>query len=115
MKTLLLAVLFSCLVCSAINCSSVDGDRADTASKDEKSVTKIEEKREVSLDPKEWMTKAESTDFKVTSDYRKTMAFLRRLEKQLPEMKLTSFGYSAEGRELPLVVLGDFDHTPSGA
>ena len=52
----------------------------------------------------EWQTKAERTDFRETARYEETMEYCRRLEKASPWIRVTSFGKSGEGRELPLVV-----------
>ncbi|HEY0783163.1 MAG TPA: M14 family metallopeptidase [Thermoanaerobaculia bacterium] len=65
---------------------------------------------------KEWLTPAEIADFEATPNYAETMAFLRRLEARLPEMRLTTFGTSGEGRPLPLVVLSkEHAFTPEAA
>ena len=55
--------------------------------------------------PAEWLTRAEASDFRATSSYDETLAFLRRLEARLPQMRLSFYGTSAEGRPLPVVVL----------
>jgi len=55
--------------------------------------------------PHEWLTPAEAAGFEATPDYAETMAFLRRLAARLPEMRLESFGSSAAGRPLPLVIV----------
>jgi Zinc carboxypeptidase len=55
--------------------------------------------------PAEWLTKAEASAFRATSSYDETLAFLRRLEARLPQMRLSFYGTSAEGRPLPVVVL----------
>lgn len=55
--------------------------------------------------PREWLTPAEAAGFEATPDYADTMAFLRRLARRLPEMRLETFGHSASGRPLPLVVV----------
>ena len=55
--------------------------------------------------PSEWLTKAEASGFRATSSYEETLAFLRRLEGRLPQMRLVFYGTSAEGRPLPLVVV----------
>lgn len=52
-----------------------------------------------------WLTPAERAEFRATPSYDETLAFLRRLERALPEMKLEFFGSSASGRPLPLVIL----------
>jgi zinc carboxypeptidase len=55
--------------------------------------------------PAEWQTRAESSGFRATSSYDETLAFLRRLEGRLPEMRLLFYGTSGEGRPLPVVVV----------
>src|SRR5688572_2992122 len=60
--------------------------------------------------PPEWLTEAEATEFAATSSYDETIAFLERLQKQMPDrMRLLFFGSSAEGRRLPLVVISQDD------
>ncbi len=69
-----------------------------------------------SMNPADWLTRAETSDFTATSNYEETLAFLRRLEGVLPEMKLSFFGTSGEGRKMPLVVLSkDLAFTPEQA
>jgi len=67
--------------------------------------------------PDEWLIVSEKTDFRATSDYAETMEFLRKVEAEAPEIiQLTSFGRSAEGRELPLVIVSsDGAFTPEAA
>jgi hypothetical protein len=55
--------------------------------------------------PREWLTPAEAAGFEATPDYEETLAFLRRLGRRLPEMRLETFGRSAAGRPLPLVIV----------
>ena len=55
--------------------------------------------------PEKWLTLAETSNFEATPTYDETMAFLRRLETILPEMKLEFYGDSASGRPMPLVIL----------
>lgn len=52
-------------------------------------------------------TRAERTDYLETSRYGDVEAFLSALAAASPRLKLRSFGYSFEGRSLPLVVVGD--------
>lgn len=52
-----------------------------------------------------WLTKAERTNFQETPRYEETMDFCRRVEAVSPWVRVTSFGKSPEGRDLPLVVL----------
>jgi murein tripeptide amidase MpaA len=55
--------------------------------------------------PEKWLTYYEQSGFKKTSRYKETMEYCRRLEKASPWIKVTSFGRSPEGRDLPLVVV----------
>ncbi len=67
-------------------------------------------------DPADWVTPAEASGFAATPDYAQTMAFLERLETALPQMELTSFGTSAQGRDMPLVIVSkDRAFTPEKA
>ncbi len=52
------------------------------------------------------LTRAEATDFVETSSYEDVMAFIEELAAGSDDIHLTSFGYTNEGRRLPLVVLG---------
>jgi hypothetical protein len=67
--------------------------------------------------PAEWQTEVEASGFVSTPTYDETLDFLRRLERALPgRMRLASFGASAAGRPLPLVVLSaDGAFTPEAA
>ena len=51
-------------------------------------------------------TRAERTTFEETSRYDDVMAFVREADAASPLLHLTTFGYSNEGRALPLVVVG---------
>ncbi len=68
--------------------------------------------------PEEWLTPAEKAEFRATPSYDDTLAFLRRLEAQSPFIHLGAFGTSAQGREMPLVVVskdGAFTAEAAGA
>ena len=52
-------------------------------------------------------TRAEATHFEETTRYDELMGFLTVLKDTSPRMYLTHFGYSSEGRALPLMVVGD--------
>jgi hypothetical protein len=59
-----------------------------------------------------WLTTAERTNFQETPRLAETVAYLERLEKASPWIRVTSFGTSPEGRDLVLVVAakgGTFD------
>ncbi|MEJ2189235.1 MAG: M14 family zinc carboxypeptidase, partial [Acidobacteriota bacterium] len=67
--------------------------------------------------PDEWLTVAETSDFRATSSYVETMDYLRRLEAAAPQlMRVTDFGLSAQGRPLPLVIVSaEGAFTPAAA
>jgi hypothetical protein len=58
------------------------------------------------------LTRAEATDFVETSSYDDVMAFAEALAEGSDAIHLTSFGYTNEGRRLPLLVLGAPDASP---
>lgn len=61
-------------------------------------------------------TPAETARFESTPSYDETIAFLRKLEAKLPEMKLTFYGTSPQGRPMPLVIVSkDKAFTPEAA
>jgi hypothetical protein len=51
-------------------------------------------------------TRAESAGYDETSRYEDVMTFVREADKASPLVHLTTFGYTNEGRALPLVVVG---------
>ena len=53
------------------------------------------------------LTRPERTEFRETSSYEDVVAFVERAAAADPEIQLTTFGYTFEGRALPLVVIGD--------
>ena len=57
--------------------------------------------------PPEWRTHAESTDYRETPNYNDTIAFARRLAHASPAIECEGFGFSGQGRELPLVVASE--------
>jgi hypothetical protein len=57
-------------------------------------------------------TRAERSNFLETTRYAEVIDFLEVLARHSPELHLTSFGYSYEGRALPLMVWGASDATP---
>ncbi|MFH1570864.1 MAG: M14 family zinc carboxypeptidase, partial [Gemmatimonadota bacterium] len=52
-------------------------------------------------------TRAEATGYEETSRYADVVAFLEAVDRASDRAHLTHFGYSSEGRALPLLVLGD--------
>lgn len=67
--------------------------------------------------PDIWQTVAEKTDFRATSTFAETMDYLHRVESRAPDViRVTSFGRTAEGREMPLVIVSsDGAFTPAAA
>ena len=57
----------------------------------------------------EFQTRAERTDYRETSSYEEVVAFLRRAADRDPTVHMTTYGYTSEGRALPLVVVGDLE------
>ena len=57
--------------------------------------------------PPEWRTHAEITDYRQTPDYNDTVAYARRLAHASPAIDYRGFGYSGQGRELPLIVASE--------
>lgn len=53
------------------------------------------------------VTRAEATDYRETTRYDEVFSFLRVLGERSERLHVTSFGYTVEGRALPLVVFGD--------
>lgn len=54
-------------------------------------------------------TRAERTDFRETTRYEEVMDFVREVARLSPHAHLTTFGYTMEGRPLPLLVVGDVE------
>jgi hypothetical protein len=55
--------------------------------------------------PRMWLTKAERSNWKQTSDYDETMRFCRQLEAGSRWVKVESFGRTGQGRDLPLIIV----------
>jgi hypothetical protein len=71
----------------------------------------------VPTSPPHLLTRAEATGFRETSLHADVMAFLAALAaKPDPRLRITSFGTTPEGRDLPLAVLSSRGlHTPAAA
>jgi hypothetical protein len=66
--------------------------------------------------PPEWLTGAEASGYRATFSHRETVAFLERVAQATPAVRLTTFGRSAQGRDLPLVIVSPDGHfTPEAA
>lgn len=59
------------------------------------------------------LTRAERTEFRETTSYDEVMALARALAEGSPDIHMTTFGYTTEGRPLPLLVVGAPDATPT--
>ncbi len=57
--------------------------------------------------PPEWRTPAELTDYRETPNYDDTVAFARRLAHASPSIEYQTFGFSGQGRELPLLIASE--------
>ena len=53
------------------------------------------------------LSRAEQTAFEETSRYEDVRSFIEALSRQSPKVRVEMFGRSEEGRDLPLMVLGD--------
>ena len=54
-----------------------------------------------------FLTRAERTDYRETSSHADVVDFLQRAAASSPSVHYTTFGYTNEGRALPLAVVGD--------
>jgi hypothetical protein len=64
----------------------------------------------------DWLTPAEISEFKSTPPYDETLAFIEKLARRTPEMKLDYFGRSAQGRPMAVVIVSkDKAFTPEAA
>lgn len=57
--------------------------------------------------PPEWRTHAETTDYRETPNYDDTIAFARRLAHASSIIEYEGFGFSGQGRELPLIIASE--------
>src|SRR5262247_1941596 len=55
--------------------------------------------------PSYWKTRAEKSDYRLTSDYEETMRFCGLLEARSRWIKIVSFGRSGQGRDLKLMIV----------
>lgn len=55
----------------------------------------------------EWLTHAELTNYNETPNYAETIAYARRLADASPAIEYRGFGYSGQGRELPLLIASE--------
>ncbi|HEY6245071.1 MAG TPA: M14 family metallopeptidase [Pyrinomonadaceae bacterium] len=57
--------------------------------------------------PPDWQTPAEKTDYSQTPDYAETIAFAKRLAAESTSIQFQTFGFSGQGRALPLLVCSE--------
>ena len=57
--------------------------------------------------PPEWRTHAEATDYRETPNYDDTVAYARRLAHASTSLEYHGFGFSGQGRELPLIIASE--------
>ncbi len=53
-----------------------------------------------------WLTRPERTDYAETSRYDEVIAYMKQMAAVNPNIHLTTYGYTYEGRPLPLAVIG---------
>ena len=54
----------------------------------------------------QWLTRPERTDYAETSRYDEVIAYMKQMAAANPNIHLTTYGYTHEGRPLPLAVIG---------
>jgi Zinc carboxypeptidase len=54
----------------------------------------------------QWLTRPERTDYAETSRYDDVVAYMKQMAAVNPNIHLTTYGYTTEGRPLPLAVIG---------
>ena len=52
----------------------------------------------------QWLTRPERTDYAETSRYDEVIAYMKQMAAVNPNIHLTTYGYTTEGRPLPLAV-----------
>ena len=62
-----------------------------------------------------FLTRAERTDYRETSTHADVVDFLERAAAADPSVHYTTYGYTTEGRALPLAVVGDVDDASAAA
>lgn len=63
--------------------------------------------------PKSWpLTRPEATNYAETSRYDEVVSYMKAMAEASPQIHLTTFGYTYEGRPLPLAVVGASGATP---
>ena len=60
-----------------------------------------------------WLTRPELTDYAETSRYDEVIAYMKQMAAANPQIHLTTYGYTHEGRPFPLAVIGAPGATPA--
>ncbi len=60
----------------------------------------------------QWLTRPEITDYAETSRYDDVITYMKQMAAVSPQIHLTTYGYTYEGRPLPLAVIGAPGVTP---
>lgn len=63
--------------------------------------------------PGQWLTRPEMSGYTETSRYDEVMAFMKAMAAANPRIHLTTFGYTNEGRRIPLAVIGAAGPSPA--
>lgn len=66
----------------------------------------------VQTGPPQWLTRPELTNYEETSRYQEVIDYMRQMAQLNPQIHLTTYGYTYEGRALPLAVIGAPAATP---
>ena len=69
-------------------------------------VTAQAPKRARAVASQQWLTRPELTDYAETSRYDDVIAYMKQMAAVSPQIHLTTYGYTYEGRPLPLAVIG---------
>ena len=69
-------------------------------------VTAQAPKRARAVASQQWLTRPELTDYAETSRYDDVIAYMKQMAAVSPQTHLTTYGYTYEGRPLPLAVIG---------
>ncbi len=62
--------------------------------------------RPASAASQQWLTRPERTNYQETSRYDEVIAYMKQMAAASPQIHLTTYGYTYEGRPLPLAVIG---------
>ena len=69
-------------------------------------------KSDAAASGKKYLTRPELTDYTETSRYDEVIAYMKQMAAVNPQIHLTTYGYTFEGRPMPLAVIGAPGATP---